>query len=55
MTLQEQLKDAEPIFKRIAECVSKGNFPQAYEIIHNENPPQSWIIELDSRARKGEK
>ena len=55
MTLQEQLQDAEPIFKRIDEYVSKGNYRQAYDVIQTENPPQSWLIELDSRIKKGEK
>lgn len=55
MTLQQQLQDAEHIFKKIDSYVSSGSYDKAYELIQTENPPQSWITELDSRAKKGEK
>lgn len=55
MTLKEQMLDAEPIFSKIDELVKQGKFKEAYEVIQTDNPPDSWIIELDSRLKKGEK
>jgi len=55
MTLKEQMLDAEPIFVKIDELVKQEKFREAYEIIQTENPPESWIIELDSRLKKGDK
>jgi hypothetical protein len=55
MTLQEQLQDADSIFKKIHQLCKQGSYQEAYEVIQTENPPQSWIIELDSRLKKGEK
>jgi hypothetical protein len=55
MTLQEQLKDADSIFTKIHQLCKQGFYQEAYEIIQTENPPQSWIVELESRVKKGEK
>lgn len=55
MTIKEQLKQAEPVFLRIDKLIKSDNIHEAYEIIQNENPPASWIIELPSIANKGEK
>lgn len=53
-TIKDQLKQAELIFGRIDKLIDSGKVQEAYEIIQNENPPQSWIIELPSIAKKGE-
>jgi hypothetical protein len=55
MTLKEQLSAGDKIFSRIDEFVKKNDYKSAYEIIQTENPPDCWIIELDSLLRKGEK
>lgn len=55
MTIKDQLKQAERMLDHIDKLVSSGKIQEAYEIIQNENPPQSWIIELPSIAQKGEK
>ncbi len=55
MTIRDQLKDADAIFSRIDKLVKSGHINEAYEIIQNENPPQSWIIELNSIANKEDK
>ena len=55
MTLKEQMQDAEAIFQKIDAFVKEGKISQAYEVIQSENPPNSWLIELDSRLKKGEK
>lgn len=55
MTLKEQMLDAEPIFSEIDRLVKQEKFDEAYEIIQITNPPDSWLIELDSRLKKGEK
>jgi hypothetical protein len=55
MTLKEQMKDAEQVFALIDSLVSMGKVQEAYDIIQSTNPPQSWLIELDSIASKGEK
>jgi hypothetical protein len=54
MTIKDQLKQAELMFSRIDKLVKADRIPEAYEIIQNENPPQSWIIELPSISNKGE-
>jgi hypothetical protein len=55
MTLKEQMLDAEPIFSEIDKLINQGKFKEAYEIIQTTNPPDSWLIELDSRLKKGDK
>lgn len=55
MTLQEQLQDANHIFTKIHQLCKQGFYQEAYDVIQTENPPQSWIVELESRAKKGEK
>lgn len=55
MTIKDQLKDAEPIFSRIDKLIKADKINEAYEIIQNENPPSSWIIELNSIANSGDK
>lgn len=55
MTLQEQLQDANHIFAKIHQLCKQGFYQEAYDVIQTENPPQSWIVELESRAKKGEK
>jgi hypothetical protein len=55
MTLKEQMLDAQLIFEEIDELVRQEKFNEAYEIIQSTNPPDSWLIELDSRLKKGEK
>ncbi|MEY4333872.1 MAG: hypothetical protein RLZZ196_2615 [Bacteroidota bacterium] len=54
MTIKDQLKQAELMFNHIDKLVNSGKIQEAYELIQNENPPQSWIIELPSIAQKGE-
>lgn len=54
MTIKDQLKQAEPMLNHIDKLVNSGKIQEAYELIQNENPPQSWIIELPSIAQKGE-
>ena len=55
MTLEQQLSDANHIFERIDSLCKQGLFKEAYNVIQTESPPQSWIIELESRLKKGEK
>jgi hypothetical protein len=55
MTIKDQLKSAEPIFSRIDKLIKADKINEAYEIIQNENPPSSWIIELNSIANSGDK
>lgn len=55
MTIKDQLKNAEPIFSRIDKLIKADKINEAYEIIQNENPPSSWIIELNSIANSGDK
>jgi len=55
MTIKDQLKDAEPIFSRIDKLIKADKINEAYEIIQNDNPPSSWIIELNSIANSGDK
>lgn len=55
MTLKEQLADGEKIFSRIDSLVKNNQSELAYELIQTENPPASWVIELDSLVKKGEK
>jgi hypothetical protein len=48
------LELGEPIFQKIKEAVSQENYNLAYYIIQNTPPPLEWIVELPSKARKGE-
>jgi hypothetical protein len=55
MTLKEQMLDAQLIFDEIDVLVKQEKFNEAYEVIQTRNPPDSWLIELDSRLKKGDK
>jgi len=55
MTLKDQLKDGEAIFRQIDDLLSKRQVSQANEIIQNTNPLSSWLIELQSIANPNEK
>lgn len=48
------LEAGEPIFQQIKDAVAKKNYQVAYNIIQTTPPPQEWVIELPSKAQKGE-
>jgi hypothetical protein len=55
MTLRDQLLDGDAIFRQIDDLLSKRQVSQANEIIQSTNPPNSWIIELQSIANPSDK
>ena len=57
MTTKELLKDAEDIFRKIDEFVTEEqslDFSDALTVIESATPPESWVIELPSKAKQGE-
>ena len=48
------LEFGEPIFQRIKNADSEGKLALAKSIIENTAPPSEWVVELPSKARKGE-
>jgi len=55
MTLKEQMDAGKHIFDKIDLLFKENRFQEAYEYIQTENPPECWLIELDSISKKGSK
>jgi len=48
------LEAGEPIFQQIKKAVLDKKYQVAYNIIQTTPPPTEWVVELPSKARKGE-
>lgn len=55
MTLKEQLLHGDHLFRQIHDLVLKRQPTKATEIVLNSNPPESWVIELQSISNPNEK
>jgi hypothetical protein len=55
MTLTEQLSFGDPIFKQVEEFRSVRRISELSELISSSNPPDEWIIELQSIANPKDK
>lgn len=55
MTLKEQLQSGEDLFRQIDDLVLKRQPTKATELVLNSNPPDSWVIELQSIQNPNEK
>jgi hypothetical protein len=55
MTLKEQLLHGDHLFRQIDDLVLKRQPTKATEIVLNSNPPESWVIELQSISNPNEK
>lgn len=55
MTLKQQLDLGDHIFKQISSFRSEGKLNELAEFISNVNPPDGWIVELQSIANPKDK
>ena len=52
--MNTKLQSGEPIFQKVKEAVSQDKARLVSNIIQNTPPPSDWVIELPSKAKKGE-